>query len=53
MIVLLGGGAAMSTSIGAGLAIGISTAVVEAFSHHGLDNLTIQVAATGVAALLL
>jgi len=29
------------------------TAAVEAVSHHGTDNLTIQLAATGAAALLL
>lgn len=35
------------------VAVAAATAVVEAASHHGLDNLTIQLAAAGVAALLL
>jgi phytol kinase len=32
-------------------AAGLAGAAVEAFSNHGLDNLTVQVAATGAAAL--
>jgi len=38
---------------GAALACGFAGAAVEAVSHHGLDNLTIQVAASGVAFWLL
>jgi phytol kinase len=41
------------TAILAGLICGAVGAAVEAFSHHGLDNLTIQVAASGAAWLLL
>ena len=37
----------------AGAACGLAGAIVEAFSSHGLDNFTVQVAAAGVAALLL
>lgn len=36
-----------------GLACGAAGALVEAFSSHGLDNLTVQVAASAVAAWLL
>lgn len=35
--------------VGAAAAIALVSAVVEAFSHHGLDNLTLQVAASGAA----
>ncbi|MEM7232109.1 MAG: hypothetical protein AAF517_08045 [Planctomycetota bacterium] len=35
------------------LACAAASTVVEAISHHGLDNLTVQVAAAGVAAALL
>lgn len=52
-VALLGSGIALDAAVGAALGIGITTAVVEAASHHGLDNLTIQVAAAGAAALLL
>ncbi|MFQ5700803.1 MAG: hypothetical protein ACE5HU_03050 [Acidobacteriota bacterium] len=41
------------TALGVAAACGLAGAVVEAVSHHGLDNLTIQVAAAGVAFLLL
>lgn len=40
-------------AIGTALACGIGGAAVEAISNHGLDNLTIQVAAAGIAHLLL
>lgn len=43
-----GTGAALTIGIGAGLA----GALVEAFSNHGLDNLTVQVAGAGTAWLL-
>lgn len=36
----------------AGLACGLAGAIVEAFSNHGLDNLTTQLAASAVAAFL-
>ena len=35
-----------------GVVCGVVAAGVEAVSHHGLDNLTLQVAASGTAALL-
>jgi phytol kinase len=41
------------TAITAAAAAGVASAAVEAFSHHGLDNLTVQLAAAGTAALLL
>ncbi len=40
-------------AVGVGLACGVTGALVEAFSNHGLDNLTIQVAAAGTAFFLL
>ncbi|HEX6132695.1 MAG TPA: hypothetical protein VFZ24_01855 [Longimicrobiales bacterium] len=39
--------------LGAAVLVGIVTALVEALSHHGLDNLTIQVAAAGAATFVL
>ena len=39
-------------ALGAGAACGMGAAIVEAASHHGLDNLTVQVAAAGLAAWL-
>jgi phytol kinase len=50
---LLASGAAPGRAAGAALAIAAAAAVVEAFSNHGLDNLTVQVAAAAVAAALL
>lgn len=47
------GGTAMGVAALVGVACGVAGAVVEAFSHHGLDNLTIQVAASGIAFALL
>ncbi len=47
------GGQPLLVSLGVGLACGAAGAVVEAVSAHGLDNLTIQVAAAGTAWLLL
>ncbi|WP_246151067.1 hypothetical protein [Adhaeribacter aerolatus] len=41
------------TAIGTALACGMGGAAVEAISNHGLDNLTIQVAAAGIAHYLL
>src|SRR5690606_11741904 len=52
-VVLLAGPLPATTALTTALLIGIVTAVVEALSHHGLDNLTIQIAASGAAALLL
>ena len=50
---LLAWGHTPGTAILVGLACGVAGALVEAFSTHGLDNLTVQVAATATAALLL
>lgn len=41
------------TALGTGLACGIVGALVEAISNHGLDNLTVQIAAAATAYLLL
>jgi phytol kinase len=46
---LLALGAAPSDAIKIGLTCGLGGMLVEAFSSHGLDNLTIQVAASGIA----
>lgn len=51
-VMLIARGVGATAAIGAGMLIGVVTALVEAVSHHGLDNLTIQVAAAGAAALL-
>lgn len=50
---LLAAGVGPGTALPVGLACGLAGAVVEAVSAHGLDNLTTQLAASGVAALLL
>jgi phytol kinase len=52
-VALLARGASPTAAIGAGLACGAAGAAVEAFSTHGADNLTVQVAAAGAAFLLL
>ena len=52
-VALVLGGVEPRAVLGAALLLGICTAAVEAVSHHGLDNLTIQIAAAGAAALLL
>jgi phytol kinase len=39
--------------LAAGLVCSLTAAVVEAVSHHGLDNLTVQVAVSAAAALIL
>ena len=36
-----------------GIACGITGAAIEAVSYHGLDNLTVQLGASGVAWLFL
>ena len=40
-------------AIGTGILCGLGSAAVEAVSNHGLDNLTIQVAAAGIAYMVL
>jgi phytol kinase len=50
---LLATGVAAATAAAAALAVGAVTTAVEAISSHGIDNFTIQLAATGVAAALL
>lgn len=52
-IALMLGGVGPRSAFSAALLLGLVTACVEAVSHHGLDNLTIQLAAAGAAALLL
>lgn len=49
---LLGLGTAAAAAVGPAFAIGLVSAAVEAVSHHGLDNLTVQLAAS-VSALVL
>jgi phytol kinase len=51
-IALLASGTTASAAVGAALAIGAGSTLVEAASNHGLDNLTIQLAAAGIAAAL-
>jgi phytol kinase len=46
---LLAGGFAAGDAAGVALAAGAIGALVEAFSNHGIDNLTVQVAATAAA----
>lgn len=53
LIGLRAAGLPLPTAIGVGAACGLAGAVVEAFSTHGLDNFTTQVAAAATAALLL
>lgn len=50
---LLAWGASPATAFGVGALCGVAGAAAEAVSHHGLDNLTIQVTASGVAYWLL
>ena len=52
-LALIAAGIAVPVAIGSAAVIGIVTMAVEAISHHGTDNLTIQIAAAGAAALLL
>jgi phytol kinase len=44
---------AMSALMWRGLVVGAAVAIVEAFSNHGTDNLTLQIVASGVALALL
>jgi phytol kinase len=46
-------GYSVPVALGVALACGFGSAAVEAISNHGLDNLTIQVAAAGIAFALL
>ena len=50
---LLAFGMPAITALMGGLACGLFGAAVEAFSNHGLDNFTIQVASSAAAFLLL
>lgn len=43
----------VSTALITAILCGVGSAAVEAISNHGLDNLTIQVAAAGIASLVL
>jgi phytol kinase len=52
-IALAAGGEPWSAAVAVGAACGSVCALVEAVSHHGLDNLTVQLAAAGVATVLL
>jgi phytol kinase len=52
-LALLASGTTAAAALGVGLACAAVATVVEAFSNHGLDNLTIQIAAAGTAFLLL
>ena len=49
LLALLGMGLPIPAALGTALACGLAGTAVEAFSSHGLDNLTVQVAAAGVA----
>ena len=44
---------AVPIAIGTAVACGLGSAAIEAVSNHGLDNLTIQVAAAGIAHFIL
>jgi phytol kinase len=46
-------GLSLPTALYIGASAGVAGAAVEAISNHGLDNFTVQVAAAGVAVLLL
>lgn len=52
LVALLAVGIAPAQAVGAALVVGIVTTIAEAVSHHGLDNLVIQLAASATAALL-
>ena len=53
LLALFIGGFGFNTALITAIACGIAASLVEAVSNHGLDNLTIQVAATAVAYFLL
>ncbi len=50
---LIATGVAVPLALTIGLACGLAGSLLEAVSHHGLDNLTVQLAASGTAWLLL
>ena len=50
---LYSSGLPLSTALGAAALCGVVGCAVEAISNHGLDNLTIQLAASGTAFLVL
>jgi phytol kinase len=52
-VALLGTGLGAGIALAVGLACGVAGAAVEAISSHGIDNLTVQLAAAGVAWVLL
>jgi phytol kinase len=52
-VALLSIGVPATSALPAALTIGIAAGFVEAISHHGLDNFTVQIAAAGLAAWLL
>lgn len=52
-VALWGLDAGLSSALSVGLACGLASAAVEAASHHGLDNLTVQVAASLTALWLI
>ena len=47
------GGVTAGVALGTAIACGLAGAAVEAISNHGLDNLTVQLAAAGMAFVLL
>jgi phytol kinase len=49
LLALLGMGFAIPAALGTAVACGLAGTAIEAFSSHGLDNLTVQVAAAAVA----
>ena len=53
MLALMVAGFPLPVAAGTALACGLLGCAVEAISHHGLDNLTIQLAGAGVARMLL
>jgi phytol kinase len=52
-IALLASGISPAAAAGVALAVAAGSTLVEAASNHGLDNFTIQLAASGIAAALL
>jgi phytol kinase len=52
-LAIMAAGVPAAEALRAGFAIGMASALVEAASHHGLDNLTLQLSGAGFAWLLL
>jgi phytol kinase len=52
-VALVLGGVSPSLAAAAAPLCGVVSTAVEAFSHHGLDNLTVQIAASGTSNLIL